>query len=421
VPGITASVIQASMGVTEAYFVGALGPVALASVALVFPIFMPAGMLSAGAIGGAVSGATARALGAGDVARARIILRAAVGIALAGAAVMSGVMLLLGPAIFRLLGGDGAVLDGATAYSTWLFAGIVTVWLFNMTAAVIRGGGNLTLPMCTLGLAAALHIVLCFVLVGPFGLEGAAMALVLSYAAGMVVHVAVLARPSAQVRLTLAGGLGRDVVAPLLRSGLTAGAQSFMTIGIALIVTGMVGRLGTEVLAGYGIGVRLELLMVPVIFGIGSGSIAMVGANVGAGQRARAIGIAWRGAFATAVMVGGIGITVAAHPPLWSEIFTADADVAAATTTYLRIVGPFYGFFGLGLALYFASQGLDSLIFPVLGTVLRLAVLVTGGIVLTAFGMFSAEAMFVVVALAMVVYGGFIATALHFGPWRRRP
>ena len=422
VPGILASVVQASMSVVEVYFVGGLGRIALASVALVFPIFMLAGMLSAGAIGGAVSGATARAIGAGDQPRAETILRCAVLISLVGGGLMTAVMLFFGPAIFRLLGGEGEVLAGALRYSNLLFAGILSFWLFNMTGAVIRGGGNLVLPAATMVMTTVVHLGLSVVLVaglGPFdslGLRGAAVALVAAYTLGAVWHLAALLGPNARVGLRWRGGVSRNVVVPLLRSGLVASSQSLMTIAIALIVTGVVGRLGTSVLAGYGIGVRLELLMIPIIFGVGIGSIAMVGANVGAGQRRRAIAIAWRGAISTAVLVGVIGVVVAVHPALWTDPLTDDPDVAAATASYLRIVGPVYGFFGLGLSLYFASQGLDSLKIPVLGTLFRLMILIAGGAALIALDALTADAMFMVVAIAS--YGVFIAVTLKLGPWR---
>ncbi len=425
IPGVAASVIQASMSVVEAFFVGGLGRIPLASVALVFPIFMLAGMLSAGAIGGAVSGHTARALGAGNQAKAEMILRLSILIALAGGGLMATVMFLWGPAIFRFLGGKGEVLVGARAYSDLLFSGIVAVWLYNMTAAVIRGGGDMMIPTKTMTLVTVLHAGLSAALVmglgpvEPMGLRGAALALVLAYGVGALMNLIVLSRPSAPVRLHPGRGIDLAVVPPVLRSGLTAGLQSVVTISLALIVTGLVGRLGVSALAGYGIGVRLELLMVPIIFGVGSGAIAMVGANVGAGQRDRAIAIAWRGALTTAALVGGIGIVAAILPSLWTDILTDDPSVAVTTATYLGIVGPVYGFFGLGLALYFASQGLDTLVFPVLGTILRLLILVGGGATLLALDMLTERTLFAVVAIAMTFYGLFIAGALKLGPWRK--
>ena len=50
-----------------------------------------------------------------------------------------------------------------------------------------------------------------------------------------------------------------------------------------------------------------------------------------------------------------------------------------AGSAYLRAVGPFYGFFGFGLALYFASQGAGRLLWPLLAASLRMAVAIGGG------------------------------------------
>ena len=204
--------------------------------ALVFPIFMLAGMLSAGAIGGAVSGHTARALGAGNQAKAEMILRLSILISLAGGGVMAAVMLSWGSAIFQGLGGSGEVLAGARAYSDPLFSGIVAIWLFNMTAAVIRGGGNMVVPARTMTLVTVSHAGLSLVLVmgvGPIegmGLRGAALALVLAYAAGTLANLIVLSRPGARVRLHPGRGIDLAIIPPVLRSGLTAGLQSVVTI-----------------------------------------------------------------------------------------------------------------------------------------------------------------------------------------------
>jgi Na+-driven multidrug efflux pump len=171
-------------------------------------------------------------------------------------------------------------------------------------------------------------------------------------------------------------------------------------------------------LAGYGIGVRLEFLMIPIIFGIGGALIPMVGVNVGAGRRERALRIAWAGVAVAVFAVGAFGLIFAVQPEWWSRLFTAEPETLAATALYLRIVGPFYGFFALGLCLYFASQGLDSLAWPVIGTGLRLLLVVGGGLLLLAVDAASPAAIFSVVAGAMVVYGLFIAAALKLGPWR---
>src|SRR5207247_1081704 len=121
---------------------------------------------------------------------------------------------------------------------------------------------------------------------------------------------------------------------------------------------------GTFALAGYGMGVRLEYLLIPLVFGFGSALVTMVGTNFGAGQRARAGRVAWTGAAMAAGATEAIGLAAAFFPHSWLGLFTNEPAVLAAGAAYLRVVGPAYGFFGLGLALYFASQGAGRLLWP---------------------------------------------------------
>ena len=90
-----------------------------------------------------------------------------------------------------------------------------------------------------------------------------------------------------------------------------------------------------------------------------------------------------------------------------------------AGTAYLRIVGPTFGFFGLGLSLYFASQGAGRLLWPLLGGLFRMIIAVCGGwLVLSLTGSLSWT--FAALALALVVYGVTVATSVASGVWFRR-
>ena len=418
-PNIAASFIQSSISIVEGVYLGLLGTVELAGAALVFPLFMLTTMYSSGAIGGAVAGMTARAVGAGDRERSEAILRAAILVAVVMSLIMATVILLFGTPFFRLLGGTGEVLDTAEIYASRLFAGIVALWLFNMTASVLRGSGDTLRPAVGLSLILMVHAAVSWLLIVElgWGVAGAGLALPIAYAAGTVFLAGwvLVGRAAVQARW---GTVAWSVLGPLLRQGGLAALQSTLTVAMALMVTAIVGRLGVHWLAGYGIGVRLEFLMIPIIFGIGGALIPMVGVNVGAGRRERAIRIAWAGVAVAVFAVGSFGLIFAVQPEWWSRLFTAEPETLAATALYLRIVGPFYGFFALGLCLYFASQGLDSLAWPVIGTALRLLLVVGGGLLLLAVDAASPAAIFSVVAGAMVVYGLFIAAALKLGPWR---
>jgi len=417
-PNIAATLIQAAMSFIEAWRLGALGSVSLAAVALVFPLFVLSNMWSAGAIGGAVSGSAARARSAGDRVRAAAVLRAAVVIGCVGGVVVGGLVVSLAVPMFTLAGGQGAVLRDAVAYGQTLFAGIVIIWLFNMTAAVSRGSGDMRTPFIAIVLAAVTYWVTSAPLIDGFGTVGSAMALLVGFGGGLAVMVAAILFGFTPVPLVW-GGVPWAVIGPILRNGLLAASQSVATILAAMLATAYVARLGDAALAGYGIGVRLELLLVPVVFGIGGAAIAVTGARVGGGRRALAIRGAWLAAFMAAALVGAIGVLTALWPELWRGWFTDIPAVAAVTDHYLRVVGPFYGFFGLGLCLYFASQGLNTLFWPVFGTFLRLAVVAAGVGALSLQGAPNLSHLLMVVAAGILTYGGVIAAGLHWRAWRR--
>src|SRR5436309_10962165 len=145
-PNIAVMLVMASTGLIETWWVSRLGTDALAGIALVFPLYMMMQMLSAGAMGGGISSAIARALGGGRHADADALVLHAIVINLAIGIVCSALVLAFGPALYRAMGGEGASLNAALDYSNIVFAGTVLVWLMNALASVIRGSGNMWVP-----------------------------------------------------------------------------------------------------------------------------------------------------------------------------------------------------------------------------------------------------------------------------------
>ncbi len=424
VPGVIGSMIQMLLIVVEIFLLNRAGTTALAAVATVFPLVMLAHMLSAGAIGGATSGAVARALGSSDLLRANSILRSAVVIALVGGTVMGVFVTIFGSTFFYWIGARGDVLVAANAYAKVIFFGIPLVWLFNMMCSVLRGAGAMIRSALAMGSVVLVYSVLGFWLIpeqntGDSSSEimtAAAYILLASYGMGLVTVFSLILWPGQRIRF---GEFRVDwpIIAAILRAGLLAGTQSTATIVYSLIATGLLGRFSIDWLAGYGLAVRLELVMVPVIFGIGSALIAIVGAYAGAGQRARAIEVAWRGTIANIVIVGTIGLVLGLNPTWWCDRLGADR-VASHCGNTLEILGPFYGFFAAGLGLYFASQGLNTLLWPVLGSLLR-SIIVASVLLWMNFDWFSTpDPILWLIAGAMGFYGVFVVLGLRFQAWR---
>jgi Na+-driven multidrug efflux pump len=189
--------------------------------------------------------------------------------------------------------------------------------------------------------------------------------------------------------------------------------QSNLTIAIA---TGLVGRFGAQAIAGFGTGSRLEYLLVPLVFGLGGPLVAMVATNLGAGERERALRTAWIGAAIAASLTETVGLLAAAFPHVWLTLFDHAPAMLDAGTQYLHAVGPAYGMFGLGLALYFASQGAGRLLWPLIASFVRLAIAAGGAWLALQFGGDLIQ-VFIALSLALVVYGLINALAVAKGAW----
>ena len=420
-PGALLALFQSAVSIADTYFVGRLGTAALAGLALVFPLVMLMQMLSAGAMGGGVSSALARALGAGREDTAKRLVAHALVIALGGGLAFTALLAGLGDALYGLLGGRGAALAQALDYSHALFAGAVAVWLANTLASVLRGSGNTLAPAVALAAAAVVQIPLSGALTlgwGPaprLGIAGAALAYVAAFAVASLIMGAMVWREGlrpGRAHWRLEWRVFREI----LRVGAVSSVGALQTVLTAVVLTGFIGSFGTAALAGYGVGVRLELLQIPLVFAIGQALVVMVGTNIGAGRGAHAKRIAWTGTALAAGISLTIGLAVALFPGVWIRIFSDDPAVLAAGSLYLRIVAPFYVLFGAGMALYFASQGAGRMVLPVLAGTARLAfVVAAGALVVTLDGPLAA--VFAVIAGGIALFGALIIAAVRAGRW----
>jgi putative MATE family efflux protein len=374
-------------------------------------------------MGGGIASSIARALGARRRADADALVLHALVIAVVFGLFFMAVILPGGYWLYAGMGGTGAALASALAYSNWVFAGAIIVWIFNSLSAILRGTGNMALPAFVTVGGMVVLIPLSPLLIfgwGPvpgMGIAGGAVALLSYYVVGSIVLACYLWSSKSLLRPSLAHvRLQWPLFWDILRIGLVGMVSTVATNLTIGITTGLVGRFGTAAIAGYGTGSRLEYLLVPLVFGLGAPLVSMVGTCIGAGERERALRATWAGAALAFTMTEAIGLLAAAFPHAWLSQFGTDPAMLEAGSRYLRIVGPLYGFFGLGLVLYFASQGAGRLLWPVTGNVLRLAVAAIGGWTVFHWGAGLAP-LFLVQGLALLVYGLVNAVAIAGGAW----
>ncbi|ARQ02864.1 MATE family efflux transporter [Pseudorhodoplanes sinuspersici] len=424
-PNVAVMVIQAAIGLVETYFIAKLGTDALAGLALVFPVQMLFVMITAGAMGGGILSAVARALGSGNDDNANALAWQSVWIALSLGLLTTFVVILIAPLLYGAMGGKNGSLSAALIYSNVVFAGAIPLWLYNSLAAVIRGTGNMFVPAAVTAVGAVILIPLSPILIfgfGPlpgFGIAGGAAAVVVFYVVGSAVFAYFVwsgrgvLQPSLKpqrFRWSLARGI--------LKIGLLSSIASISTNLTIATATALVGFYGPAAVAGFGTAVRLEYLLVPLVFGLGAPVASMVGTNIGAGQNKRALRIAWTGAAISGVITGLIGAAAAVEPHLWLSLFGEDATMNAVGSLYLRIVGPFYGFFGVGLALYFAAQGAGRVGWAMAASLLRVAIAALGGLLMVRLGAGTAG-VFAALAAALAIYGVLNVIAVASGVWFR--
>jgi putative MATE family efflux protein len=424
-PNTVAMVGTTLVAVAETSYIGRLGTEPLAGIALVFPFAMLTQMMSAGAMGGGVSSAISRALGAGNRDRAATLALHAAIIGACGGLFFTVTMLLFGRPLFALLGGRGRVLEEACNYSQVLFSGAIAIWLVNTLASVLRGTGDMRLPSATLIGAALVQIIVGGTLglglfgLPQFGMRGVASGQLIGFSFGAIFLLWFLV--SGRSRLTLnfsAFTFQRGMFFDILKVGAVACLSPLQNVLTILIFTRILAGFGTETLAGYGMGSRLEFLLIPIAFAFGVASVPMVGMAVGAGLVTRARRVTWTAGAVSGLSVGLVGLVVAIKPALWVSLFTRDPGVTAAANSYFAWAGPAFVFFGMGVSLYFSSQGAAKVGGPVLAATLRLLMVAIGGWWLASSDA-PAWTLFALVGSAMVVFGLSTAASIRLTRWSK--
>jgi len=399
--------VAAVSNVVYTYFVSRLGVEAIGAVSLVFPVSLLALTAMGGGIGAGAASAVARALGAGRRSDAA---------ALAGQALVLSVVIGVGfglvvqaiaPALFRVMGATGAVHASATLFARILFGGSAITFLGGMFDSVMRGEGNVRVPAVwsTTSLVLQMICTPLFMFVFGWGLPGAALAMLASQLVATLARARWLLGGHGVVRPTFP----RVTLAPvreILRVGVpSALSTSVSNVGL-MALTAVVTRLGGADLAAYGLGTRLDFLLMSFGYGFGAAVLTLVGMATGARRVDRVRAFVTRAGAITVVLLGIPGLLFCWRPALWIGLFTDDAAIHAVGAQYFRVIGPSYPFVGLSMVIAFAFQGLGRATVPLALMVFRTAGVLTVAVVCThALGL-GERAVFATIAAANVLSAG---------------
>jgi putative MATE family efflux protein len=425
-PTTLAGAAQALASVADLYFVSWLGLDALAGVALALPLVLLTVTLASGLCGGMAS-AMGRAVNAQRREDARALVKHCLVVAMLLATVFALFAWTCGPALYRRMGGEGAVLARATLYANTMFFASFALWANVTMAALLRGGGSAAVPARCLAIAALVQAGLSGLLTLGFGewhglgVAGPGVALMVTSTVSAWVQARVLWQGKLGFfprlrRIRLQARLFRD----FLRAGATA-ALAGLAVGLAaLAVTGLVGSFGTAALAGVGIALSLEQTLATLLLGLGAATTTMVGVATGARDGRRARQVALTGALLGAVGLGAVGVLLAIGAPLWLRLFTADPGAIAAGAGYLSWMGPVFWAIGLGICLTFACQGAGRGAWPIAAAVARLLAAAGGGWYAVHRLDLGLRGLFIAVATGVLIYALIVALPLLLTPQRPR-
>ena len=424
-PNTVAFLINAFVILAEFWFIGQLGIIPLAAITLAFPAIMLTQQMAFGALGGAVSSSISRSLGANDLNRAEKLLWHSLYISFLGALVFFLVFIFFGEWLLVTLGGSGNLLKESLAYCLVYLSGGLVVWLSGSLTAAIRGMGDMQFPAKLTVVCAGIQIFLSagFIL-GWFGfpklgLVGSAWSMIATSSFMALACIIKLISKDSSVKLKIQKiSFEKNLFEDIFSVALPASLSPIFTVGTVLVLTGLIGQFGTSAIAGYGIGSRVEFLLIPIVFSIGTAMTTMVGTNIGANNIDRAEKIGIIGATSAGLLSGAIGLILALTPDIWIKIFTSDQATLMVTKQYIQILGVCYLFQGFGLSLYFASQGANAMKWPIIITALRFIVFTVAAIISVYWLSTGIVGIFYSSAIAMILFGDLMVVALKKGAWR---
>ncbi|QNO13782.1 MATE family efflux transporter [Alkalicella caledoniensis] len=415
---ITAGMLlQTLFNIVDTIFVSRIGETALAAVSLHLPIFFL--ILALGncvAIG--TSSLIARSLGAKDQETANLTANQSIVLSVLIAIVSTVVGIAASPFIFRATGAQGTLLSYAIGYNTIIFIGNIFFFTYSAFDGILRGEGDMRTSMVNLMIATVCNIILDPILIfgfGPipaFGVQGAAMATVISRAIGLFFVVRHFGKNKSSITMVFNTWMwDMGIIRKILAVGIPASvAQGMLSISL-FVYNSIAMRFSESAVAALGLGFRVDSLAFLPGLGISVATVTMIGQNYGAGRLDRVHKTYFAAMGNAFLLMASIGIVFYSFPDTVMRVFGADPSVAVYGIQYLRTIPMFYGFLGIGFISSSAFQGIGEGYPSLIVNFVRLGVVgVPMAYILTSYTDLGARGLWWAIALSDITFAtvGFI-------------
>jgi len=352
VPMVLELVLESTFAVVDIFFVGKLGPSAVATVGLtesyLFLLYSIAMGLAMG-----VTAIVARRVGEGKAEDATVTAVQAIWIAFLASVPFAVAGIVWARELLQLMGADAWTLEHGVGYMQVALGTNVVVMLLFVINAVFRGAGDAAIAMRVLWLANGLNIVLDPLLIfgiGPFpelGVQGAAVATSIGRGCGVLLQLWVLFRGGRHLRaigsqLAWRGGVAWHIV----RTSIGGVGQMIIGMTSWIFLLRILASIGSEAVAGATITIRVMMFTFMPAWGMSNAAATLVGQNLGAGEPGRAESAVWHIGWDNMAYLVFISVLFFLFPREIVGVFTDDANVVAVGAEWVRIMS--YSFFVYG-------------------------------------------------------------------------
>ena len=420
IPMLVSNVLQATFNLIDMFFVGKLGPAALAAVALSGSILMVVMFLMMGIAMGTMA-LVSRSIGAKNQAQANNAVMQSLIMVFWGSIIFGIIGYLLSPWVLGFLGANAEVAALGTGYLQITFLGVIAMFAMFLISGILQGAGDALTPMLILGSATILNIILdpLLIFTAGLGVNGAAWATVLSRGIGSLWALEVLLKGRSRIHVPLKHfKIDWTIIWRILKIGIPGSAQMSMRGLIGIVLFAIVAKFGTFAIASYGVCVRLQLLALVPGFALGMAAGTLVGQNLGAKQSKRAAYSAWMAVLYYGIFMIALAALYYIFAPYFLYVFNGNPEVVKIGTNYLRITVLGYVFVALGVVLNRSLSGAGDTIAPMIITFIALWLIqVPLAIYMSRFGL---NGVWYAVLIAFFVQGTLATGWFLLGKWKHK-
>lgn len=364
IPMILELSLESVFAVVDMFFVGKLGPGAIATVGLteaVVTLVYSAGI----GLSMAATAMVARRIGEKNQEAANHAAVQSLIISLVITVIISVLGFIYAPHILQFMGAAPDVVRDGTPFARIMLGGSVVIILLFLINGIFRGAGDAAMAMRSLWIASGLNIILCPILIyglgawEGYGLKGAAIATTIGRGAGVLYQCYHLFKGKGEIRIRLHQFVPDwKVIRGLLDIAWPATFQFVIASGSWIVLTRLVAETGgTEASAGYQVAIRNVVFFILPAWGLSNAAATLVGQNLGAGQPDRAEKSVLLTARYNVYFMSLVTLLFTVFPGPIIRIFTQEPEVVRTGIDALRIIGTGYIFYGIGMVMMQAFNG----------------------------------------------------------------